>query len=190
MTFQSSRASGRPKMNRINHVDLLTLPESMRIEDLAAGLRVSASQIRRWVADGQLPPPVKVDGRHRWTREAVVSWIGTRAVARSVMPKRIPKTWPVPDAGPKLFSGMNAKDAEKPLPTVMTTEQKSRKKALELQLRTMREGRPPNEDPEYDAWQELALLQELENAELVARVAHIEKHLVAFKPLQLETGEA
>lgn len=50
--------------------------ELITIENLAEILEVSKSTIRRWVSEGNFPPPIRVsEGVHRWDMVDVNIWL-------------------------------------------------------------------------------------------------------------------
>ena len=58
------------------------LPRFVSIGDVAAMLSVAASTVRRWVAAGELPKPVKIGGTLRWQIDSIVESVARRSVDR------------------------------------------------------------------------------------------------------------
>ena len=50
--------------------------------ELAQMLSVSKPSVWRWMAEGKLPPPIRITAQClRWNREAVLAWIAARCPA-------------------------------------------------------------------------------------------------------------
>ena len=65
-------------------VKLAEPPLLIEAAELARMLSVSKPSIWRWMAEGKLPPPIRITAQClRWNREAVLTWIaaGCRAPA-------------------------------------------------------------------------------------------------------------
>ncbi len=47
----------------------------LTVRDLAELLSVHTRSIRRWVSEGELPPPIKIGGSLRWKPARIQEWI-------------------------------------------------------------------------------------------------------------------
>lgn len=59
--------------------------ELMTIRELAALLRITPRHVRNLVADGKLPPPIKLGASVRWPRAAVASWLAAQTAETAKM---------------------------------------------------------------------------------------------------------
>jgi excisionase family DNA binding protein len=53
--------------------------DSLTLEQVADRLQVSKTTVRRMVARGTFPPPVKVSTKWRWPADAVTRWLNAEA---------------------------------------------------------------------------------------------------------------
>jgi predicted DNA-binding transcriptional regulator AlpA len=57
----------------------MTNTTMLKVSDVSNMLGVSPKTVRNWIADGTIPPPVKINSRIlRWDEDVIKEWINSR----------------------------------------------------------------------------------------------------------------